>query len=55
MGKEQAEKIARLYIQSHRESFGKVSKMEVDTAVRRVAGALRGIRPTKNGRASATR
>lgn len=47
MGKEQAEQIARSYVQSHRECFGKVSKKEIDAAVKKVAGALQGLAANK--------
>ena len=47
MGKKQAEELARTYIQSHKESFGKVTQKEIDIAVKRVAGALQGLSQAK--------
>lgn len=47
MGKKQAEEIARTYIQSHKDSFGKVTKKEIENAVQRIAGALQGLSPAK--------
>jgi len=47
MGKEQAEQVARTYIQSHQSSFGNVSKKEIEAAVQKVAGALQGLSKNK--------
>lgn len=47
MGKQQAQKIATAYIQSHKSSFGNVSKKEIDSAIKRVAGVLRALPATK--------
>lgn len=52
MGKKQAEEIARNYVQSHKGSFGKVTKKEVENAVQRIAGALQGLSVAKQCRKS---
>ena len=52
MSKQQAEQIARAYIQSHRESFGNVSKKDIEAAVKKVAVALSSIEPRRRSTTS---
>ena len=47
MSKQQAEQIARQYVQAHKEQLGRVSPEALETAVKRVAGALRGMKSAK--------
>ena len=47
MSKQQAEEIARKYVQAHREQFAKVPAKAIEAAVQRVAGALQGLSPAK--------
>ena len=47
MVKQQAEQIAKQYVESQRGQFGPVKQDAIDKAVRRVAGALQAISKAK--------
>ena len=47
MSMQQALEIARKYVESNKKRFGKATELEIESAVKRVAGTLRGIAGAK--------
>jgi hypothetical protein len=47
MSKKQAEEIARQYIEAHQEQISGVSPRAIETAIKRVAGALTGLKSVR--------
>jgi hypothetical protein len=47
VGKKQAEELARTYVQSQKQNFGKVTQKEIDNAIKRIAAALQGLSAAK--------
>ncbi len=43
MSQQQAVEIARKYVESNKQHFGQVTPQEIEQAVMRVAGALKGL------------